>query len=69
MKVLAFTLQVVALTSALFDTVSGECDGTQTDDVVTALDFFGSTVTTNTLHETGGELRYGSEYTQAYQYL
>jgi hypothetical protein len=55
MKVFALPF-LVALTSVLLDTVSGECA-----DKVTKLDLSTSTVETNTLHE-GGELRYGSEY-------
>jgi hypothetical protein len=60
MQVFALTF-LVALTSALFDTVSGQCDGLLTEDQITKLNFFDSTVETNTLHE-GGEIRYASEY-------
>jgi hypothetical protein len=62
MKVFALTFLVALTSAALFDTVSGECDGLLTEDKVTKLDFFDSTVETNTLHE-GGEIRYRSEYT------
>jgi hypothetical protein len=55
MKVFALPF-LVALTSALLDTVSGECA-----DKVTNMDLSTSTVETNMLHA-GGELRYGSEY-------
>ena len=62
MKVSAFANTIfVALISGLFNTVSGECDGLLTENKVTQLNFFESTVGTNTLHLKDGELRYKSE--------
>lgn len=59
MKVSAFANTIfVALISGLFNTVSGECDGLLTENKVTQLNFFESTVGTNTLHLKDGELRY-----------
>jgi hypothetical protein len=40
---------------ALFASVKGECGAPAT---VTQLDFFDSTLVSNTLHQSGGELRY-----------
>ena len=62
MKVSAFANTIfVALISGLFNTVSGECDGTLTEDKITQLDLSHSTVETNTLHLKDGEIRYKSE--------
>jgi hypothetical protein len=60
MKAFAFSLFAVLISGPLH-IVNGECDGLLTEDKVTALNFFDSTVTTNTLHLVGGELRYASE--------
>jgi len=57
MKVSAFAFRL-ALISGLFNTVSGECDGTLTEDKITQLDLSHSTVETNTLHLKDGEIRY-----------
>jgi len=56
----------LALSSTFFAAVSGQedgiepCDGVQDPDLVTKLNFYDSTVVTNTLHEIGGELRYAN---------
>jgi hypothetical protein len=56
-----FFAAALALTWILFAPARGDCDGILTDSTVTQLDFFESVITANTLHQIGGELRYGSE--------
>ena len=60
MKISAFAF-CLALISGLFNTVSGECDGTLTEAKITQLDLSHSKVETNTLHLKDGEIRYKSE--------
>ena len=60
MKMKLYLYLLLSIILSLFTSVKGiDCDAPPT---LTKLNFFGSNLTENTLHEVGGKLRYSSKF-------